>query len=368
MLLASCGGAGGDSHSAIGVDSMHYAKHLSITHFESHISVEIKSPWDSTKLLQRYALIPKGAKPDARIASSSTIVEIPIERAVVYTSPHASMVEMLGCVEAIAGVCEVRYIDSERLRARVAEGRVADIGESTAPNVERIIDIGADAILSTPFKDAGYGTAEKLGIPIIEGADYMEQHPLGRVEWIKLFGLLFGEREVADSIFMESCREYLKLKDLASQVEYRPTVIAERRYGSQWFVPSRGSYQATLFADAGAEYIFEDLEGSGSVPLSFEAVLDRAIDADIWILKYNSVSKEMSYGDLQAEYEPYANFGAFKSRRIYGCNTAHKRYYEDIPMSPHLLLREYISIFHPDIILDLQPDFSPLYFSPLLDN
>ncbi len=359
-LLVSCR-SGAKVSSSGRVDTMHYAKYLSITHTDDHIRVEVKNPWDTTKLLRRYALIPRGEEPSDDIAVGSTIVEVPIQRAVVYNSVHASIVEMLEAHEAIAGVCEVRYIASEKIRQRVDQGSVADIGEATAPNIEKIIDIHTDAILSSPFKDAGYGAVEKLSIPIIEGADYMEPHPLGRVEWIKFYGLLFGERESADSIFNASREEYLKLKELTAAVDKRPTVIAERRYGSQWFVPARDSYNATLFADAGADYIFSDVEGSGSVPLAFETVLDRGIHADCWVLKYHSPHEDMSYGDLKAEYEPYANFDAFRNRAVYGCNTAHKQYYEETPMAPHLVLKEYIYIFHPELL----PDFTPYYFAPL---
>ncbi len=340
---------------------MDYARYLRISHYDNCIGVDIINPWDTTKCLRRYALVERGESRVADIIAGRTVVEVPIERAVVYNSVHASMVDMLGAVDKVSGVCEVRYIDSQELQLRIKDGRVADIGEATAPNIERIIDISSDALLTSPFKDAGYGAVEKLGIPIIEGADYMEHHPLGRVEWIKLYGLLFGERERADSIFRSSCTEYLSLKELAATAQSKPTVLSERRYGSQWFVAGGQSYNATLFADAGGDYIFSQLEGGGSIPLSFESVLDSGIDADIWVLKYNSPSSDMSYGDLRGEYEPYSAFGAFKNRRVYGCNTATKRYYEDIPLSPHLLLREYIYIFHPELL----PDFEPEYFYPL---
>ncbi len=340
---------------------MDYARYLRISHYDNCIGVDIINPWDTTKCLRRYALVERGESRVADIIAGRTVVEVPIERAVVYNSVHASMVDMLGAVDKVSGVCEVRYIDSQELQLRIKDGRVADIGEATAPNIERIIDISSDALLTSPFKDAGYGAVEKLGIPIIEGADYMEHHPLGRVEWIKLYGLLFGERERADSIFRASCTEYLSLKALAATAQSKPTVLSERRYGSQWFVAGGQSYNATLFVDAGGDYIFSQLEGGGSIPLSFESVLDSGIDADIWVLKYNSPSSDMSYGDLRGEYEPYSAFGAFKNRRVYGCNTATKRYYEDIPLSPHLLLREYIYIFHPELL----PDFEPEYFYPL---
>ena len=315
---------------------MEYARYLSIAHFDDYTRVEIKNPWDTTKLLQKYALVPRESKKVSSDFGGATVVRVPIERAVVYTSVHTSTVEMLGAVNNIVGVCEARFIDSDKVQERISKGIISDIGEATTPNVEKIINISTEAIFASPFKDAGYGAVEKLHIPIVEGADYMEQHPLGRAEWLKFYGLLFGQREKADSIYKVNSKRYLDLKRLASEAKHRPTVMAERRYGGQWHVPGGDSYNATLFADAGGDYIFADLKGSGSIPLSFETVLDKCIDSEIWILKYYKPS-DLSYSDLASENEAYRNFGPFKNRKIYGCNTHNKSYYEDMPTHPHLI-------------------------------
>lgn len=74
----------------------------------------------------------------------------------------------------------------------------------------------------------------------------------------------------------------------------RPTVISEKKYGASWFMPAGESYMANLFRDAGADYLFKNLSGSGSKPLAFETVLNEAIHADRWLMKYN-LSEEMSY-------------------------------------------------------------------------
>ncbi len=343
------------------VDSIHYASGFTIARHDDFTEVSVRDPWDSTRLLQRYLLVDRSLKETPEGMGTGTIVKVPIDNIVVYTSVHASIVELLGSEERVAGLCEVKYIDSKALQARLSAGEIADLGESTAPNIERMMSIGSEVIISSPFKDSGYGPAEKLGIPIIEGADYMENHPLGRVEWIKFYGLLLGAEQRADSIFRNTCREYNELKELAAGVESRPTVLSERKYGSQWFVPSGDSYNAVLYADAGADYIFADRsEGGGSIPMAFESVLDQGIHADIWVMKYyNAV--DMSYADLRAEYAPYANFDAFAHRRIFACNSFSSTYYEDVPMHPQLILRDYIFIFHPELL----PNYEPKYFFPM---
>ncbi len=338
-------------------DSLEYATGFTISRHADFTEVNVRDPWDTTRTLQRYLLIDRDFEGLPEELPEGTVVRIPIERLVVHTSVHASIVELLGEQDRVVGLCEVKYIDSKILKSRVTEGKVADLGEATAPNIEKIMDIETEAIISSPFKDAGYGPTEKLGIPIVEGADYMENHPLGRVEWIRFYGMLVGAEHAADSIFRATCDEYNRLKQLTANVKNRPTLVTERRYGGQWFVPGGRSYNGVMYSDAGADYIFKDIAEGGSIPLAFESVLDRGIHADIWLMKYYN-TKDMSYDDLEAEYAPYANFDAFKNRNIYACNSFHVPYYEDIPMHPHRILRDYISIFHPDLL----PDHTPRYY------
>lgn len=220
-----------------------------------------------------------------------------------------------------------------------------------------MIEIGAELVIASPFQNSSYGPVEKIGIPIIEGADYMEAFPLGRTEWIRFYGLLFGKEEMADSIFKETEQAYLSLKDLTANIDNRPTVLSEKKFGSSWYVPSGDSYMAHLFEDAGADYMFKDLPGAGSTPLAFETVFDKAIHADIWLVKYNQ-SSEMTYNDLRSEYTPYENFDAFKKQRIYTCNTGAVPYYEEFPIHPEYLLKDLIWIFHPELVFG----YSPRYF------
>ena len=151
--------------------------------------------------------------------------------------------------------------------------------------------------------------------------------------------LLFGKEVMADSIFRETEDRYLELKELAKTVTNRPTVISEKKFGSSWYMPAGDSYVAHLYNDAGADYIFKDLPGAGSTPLAFETVLDKAIHANMWLIKYNQTN-DMTYKDLRTEYTPYENFDAFKNRRIYTCNTGIVPYYEEFPIHPDYLLKD----------------------------
>lgn len=336
------------SVSAESKDSLSYAQGFSIQYFEDFVQVEVRDPWDTTKLLQRYLIIERNKQiPDN--LPKGTIVKVPVQKAVIYTSVHASIVEQLKETQRIVGVCEARYMDSPEVRKRLDAGKIIDLGEATSPNVEKIIEIGADVIIASPFQNSSFGPVEKLGIPIIQGADYLESLPLGRTEWVKFYGLLFGKKNLADSVFVATERNYLNLKELATKATSKPTVFAEKRYGSSWYVAGGNSYIANLYKDAGVNYLFKYLSGSDSRPLSFETVFEKAYQADYWLIKYNQ-SEDLTYKSLRQEYTPYENFDAFKNKRIYGCNTGNVRYYEEFPLHPDYLLKDYIKIFHPELL------------------
>ena len=227
---------------------------------------------------------------------------------------------------------------------------MVDAGNSMNPDIEKIIDFHPDAILLSPFENSGgYGRIEKLGIPIIECADYMEPSPLGRSEWMRFFGLLFGKRRQADSLFTAVRADYLQLCDLVKSVNQRPTVISELKSGSAWYVPGGKSTTGRLYQDAGATYMWAEDEHSGSIPLSFETVFDRGQDADFWLFKYNR-QQDKTLTELKSDYASYAGFRAFQTGQVYGCNSGQVPFYTETPFHPERLLEDLIRIFHPGVL------------------
>jgi iron complex transport system substrate-binding protein len=250
----------------------------------------------------------------------------------------------------VGGVCDLKYIKLQEVQDGCRTGSITDVGNGMNPDIEKIIDLHPDAIMLSPFENSGgYGRVEKLNIPIIECADYMETSALGRAEWMRFYGLLFGEAQKADSLFAEVEKNYNELKALVAPLSYAPSVISELKNGSAWYVPGGKSTSARIYADAGANYVFADDEHSGSVPLAFETVFDKGQNADFWLIKYNQAI-DKTYKELEQDYAPYTGFRAFKERNIYGCNTGKVDFYEDSPFHPDRLLKDLIKIFHPTLL------------------
>lgn len=295
------------------------------------------------------------------------IVRTPICSSAVFTSPHCQLLYELGCQNAIRGVCDSKYILIEDIQKRLGMPEVAssasgsckssasstsaslpivDCGSGMQPDVEKIIALHPEALLISPFENSGgYGKLDNLNIPIIETADYMETSPLGRAEWIKFYGLLYGA-DKADSLFAAIEKEYLALKTQAAKLPKGLSVLTERKMGSVWYSPGGKSTIGILLKDANARYIFADDEHSGSLSLSPEQVIARGSEVDVWAFKYFG-GQPLSRAALLQEYDGYKALRAFQTGNIYECNTDRIPYFETVSFHPEILLREFILLSHP---------------------
>lgn len=336
-----------------------YAKGFRAVKYPGYTEVTVRNPWDTIHDLQRYLLVSRHAPlPDS--LPPGTLIRTPLTRVAPFSSVHCAMLQAIGCEKSIAGVCEPRYILLPFIHEGLQNGSMTDLGEAFAPDIEKILALAPEALFTSPIKNAGYGRLGKSGIPLIECTEYMESHPLGQAEWIR-FHALFYEKEVyADSVFRATETRYLALRRLSTHLTEKPTVVAELKTGSVWYVPGGKSYMAHLYRDAGADYFWNDNPDAGSVPLSPEAVFAKAGQADHWLIKYNS-PYDMTYRELKNNYSLNAGFQAFRNRRVYACNTHDIPFYEEVILHPDYLLKDFIGIFHPDLL----PGYRLRYYKPM---
>ena len=417
LLMAACQGGKTAAADAEAGDilEMKYAKLLTIVKHgdgeESSDAAEgidyqyaeaiVANPWKAGTLLHRYILIPKGEEGDKTVAMlakrrsmgarcTTDTVRTPVERSAVFIAPHCQLMYELGCQQAIRGVCDLNYINIPDVRKRAAsagnpsaQNSIVDCGSSMAPDIERIIALKPEAILVSPFENSGgYGKLDKLHIPIIEAADYMESSPLGRAEWMKFYGMLFGKDKNistttagkateatagkaseatagkaseatlpascelrADSLFAQIEKEYLDLKAEAGKLPKGLSILTERKTGNVWYVPGGQSTIGILLKDANARYIFSDDKHSGSLPMSPEQILAKGSQVDVWAFKYFG-GAPLSQAQLLQEYDGYKALAAFSRGNIYQVDTSMVPYFELTSFHPELLLREFIILAH----------------------
>lgn len=353
ILAACCACGGGRNAGSVsdGGDTLRlkYAERIVIVRHDGYTEVTLKNPWKEGKVLHRYVLV--GADDDERamqLTHQGTLVRVPLQRAAVFTTVHASLIMELKQRERIAAVADLKYMKQPWIHEQVAQGRIVDCGDGLSPMVEKIIDAQADAVLLSPFENSGgYGRLEEIGTPLIECAEYMETSPLARAEWMRFYGMLFGCEQAADSLFatVDSC--YQALAKEARDSQSHPSVLMDKQTGSVWYVPGGRSTMGRMLQDAGASYPFADNERSGSLALPFETVLEKAGEADVWLLRYDA-DQPLTLAQLGKELRGYSQLRPMRERQVYGCNVRTSRFYEEAPFRPDLLLQDIILILHPE--------------------
>lgn len=323
-----------------------YAKKF---HFESDGQSEylvIDEPW------------PKASRP-----ISYKLDNLP--KTIVCTSTsHLPYFELLNQEDKVVGFPNLRYISSEIFNQRAKDGLITDLGPDGNMNMELLIGLAPEAVVAFDMggESNTLGKIEESGIPVYYNADFLEESPLGRAEWIKFFGALLGKKEMADSIFNAIEENYLDLLSKTESITNRPTILSGVVYGDTWFLPGGANWASTFFENAAGEYLWEKDTTSGWLELSFEAVYERGYDADFWI----GTSTVNSKNELIGQDTRYASFAPYPEDKIYNYN---KRigpnggydFFESGYSRPDLVLSDLIKILHPELL----PEYETVYFQQL---
>lgn len=313
---------------------------------------------------QEIILVPKGINPPDEIVSED-IIQVPIETLVATSTTHIPALELIDQGQALIGFPNLDYISSEGTRARIEAGQISELGQNEALNIEVLLTLKPDLLMtfSIDKTQKGLEKVKNAGIPVLYNGDWTEEHPLGRAEWIKVFGVLFDKKTRADSIFNQIERDYLNLRQLAQTATTAPAVISGALYKDVWYAPRGDSWAAQFLKDANSTYLWQDIKGVGSLQWNIEEILQYTNIAEVWI----GPGQFTSYRQMKESSATYTKFKPFVDQRIYTFSntkgtTGGLLYYELASMHPDWVLSDLIHIFHPGL---LPQDYKPKFFMPL---
>ncbi len=336
-----------------------YANGFTIKNHGTYKEIKVTTPWPDAKEELVYILHPKGTEEPFK-SKKAVFVEVPIERVVVTSTTDIPMLEYLNLENKLVGFPHTDYISSEKTRALIDKGAIKELGKEYNLNTEIVLELSPEMILG--FSSSGdtkaYDLIQKTGISVVMNGSWMEEHPLGRAEWIKFIAAFFGKENKAEKVFQKIKTDYNEAATLAQNVTHSPTVLSGNMFKDVWHVPGGNSYVAKFLKDANTNYLWADTQKTGSVALSFESVLEKAQNADLWIGSGNS----KSLTELKEKNHQYVLFDAFKNKTVYSSTLkmgvkGGLIYYELGPMRPDLILKDIIQIAHPELLTDYE-----LYF------
>ena len=339
-------------NSSIAGNTIVHSKNLAITKYNGYTVVHVSNPWPEAKKNFTYILKEKsGAVPDS--LQKYTTIAVPLQTVVVTSTTNIPFLEMLGVEQLLVGFPHTDYISSKKTRKLIDAGFVKNIGQNEKLNMEQLIDLAPDLMITfgvdnnNPMID----NLQKSGLKVLIQADWMEQTPLGKAEWIKLYGALFGKEKEAKTIFDGIVKNYKDAKQLVASQKPTATVLYGSMYGDQWYVARGNSWVAQFMKDAKSNYLWANESGTGSLSLSFEKILDKAKTAQYWIAtgSFNTLI------EFEKSNPHYNEFDALKNKNVYTFesklgSTGGTVYYEIAASRPDLVLKDYIKIFHPELL------------------
>lgn len=320
-----------------------YAQGLRIWKKGDDFRVEIRNPRDTAELVKTYILTAK------KTGEESDSIFIPIKTAALNSTTFIAYFDKLGEANLVTGVTFTDRMMNTNLLRQVSQNKTIELTSAGELDFEKVLSLNPDVFMAYSYGESDFSRIEKQGIPVVLNMEYLETHPLGRAEWIKLAGILTGKLPQADSIFTSIEDRY---HDLTTQVDGQasePSVFTGSRYNDIWYAPGSESYIANYIRDAGGSYVFDNLKGAASHEIDYESALKAISGADFW----GMVAARRDSFTMQSvlEMDPYySTFKSYRDNNIFVCNTAKSDYFGDAVMEPDIILADMVAILHPDVL------------------
>ncbi|WP_228453588.1 ABC transporter substrate-binding protein [Chryseobacterium aquaeductus] len=282
--------------------------------------------------------------------------ELPFKKVILLNASLLGYISEIDAENTIIGVASPEYIYSQKLNDMIAQGKIHNVGTDQKYDVEKIISLKPDVIFTNYIAsfDNTYQLLKNNGIQVVFLDEYMEQKPLEKTAYLKLFGKLLGKEEIANEKYEQIAKNYIDLKKLAASSKSKPKVLANEMYGDVWYLPGGKTFTANYISDANGDYILKNNNEEKAVTMSFEEVYVKSKETQYWVNAGNHLSKK----ELLSINPFYSKLEVFNKGKIYGVTAKEKQksndFFESGVVRSDLVLKDYIKIFHPELLADYQ--------------
>jgi iron complex transport system substrate-binding protein len=360
IMIVSCQGSGSAGHliESKTPSDIVYASRFRMERAAAYTKIEVIEPWQGAEgVRQTYFLINEENQGNFELPDNGILIRVPIQSIVCMSATHVAMIAALKQEHTIKGVSGTHLIYNQTIAEAVSNGAITEVGYEESLNREAVLRIKPDLLMAYGIggESAGYlANLSKLGTTIMINAEYLEVDPLGKAEWIKVFGALYCMENRADSLFSTAVEEYESIRRLVNEKSSsRPKVLLGLPWKDTWYISPGNSYISRLIEDAGGEYLWHDSQSDISMPMSLENVYLRAVEADFW---FNPGSAQ-NLSDIRLADHRLAGLPVFKTGSVFNNNkvitgTGANDYWERGSTNPGLILKDMALILHPGISAD----------------
>ena len=279
--------------------------------------------------------------------------ELPIKTVMVETASAVAYLDELDALSTLKGVTDVDFIYNPKITNGFTNKTIQKVGSANELFTELILQQKPQLIIasSNPVLAKFHQQLEQNGIKIVYLDEYKEQNPLGQVEYLKIFGKLFGKDREATNRFDMIEHRYDSIKNIIlTNGKGTVSTLVNTMYGDIWYMPTNDLLQAKLIDDAKGNYVFKDKKGESSLSFTFEEVYKQGKTATHWI----NVMNANNLAELKASYPHYAWFDAYKNGNVYAYNKrmnakGSNDYFEQGILRPDIILNDLGKIFYPNL-------------------
>lgn len=278
--------------------------------------------------------------------------QVPFKKIILLNASMAGYIGELHAENLLIGISSPEYIYSERIQSLLKQGKIQNVGSDQKYDIEKIISLKPDAIFTNHIAsfDNTYQLLKNNGIQVIFLDEYMEQKPLQKTAYLKLFGKLLGKDKEAERMYENVEKNYADLKQLALKAKEKPMVLANEMYGDVWYLPGGKTSTANFISDANADYILKNNTEEKAVTMSFEEVFAKSGTVQYWINAGNHTSRK----EMLSMNPFYRKLNVFNKGKIYVITGKERGqandFFESGVVRSDLVLKDYIKIFHPELL------------------
>lgn len=345
--------------------SVKSAQGFTVEYKKNYKIVTVKEPWEKANQNFQYILVQCGT-PAPQEFKPTQIINIPVNSVIALSNTHLPHLVSLNVVDKLVGVNDINRANTSQVQEKIKAGKIESVGNGSSLNIEKIIELNPDLVTTygtgNPQTDS-YPKLAEAGLKVAINAEYRENSPMGRSEWLKFTGLFFNREEQAEKVFSQINQNYQKMVTKAQAIKKRPQVFTGFNFKGTWYAPGCKSYVAQYLTDAGADLICIE-NSEGSTPIAFENMFARAANADYW---FNGSQEWKSLADIIADDKRYGEFKAFKIGNVYNNNLrlnpgGGNDYWESGIINPDVVLADLIKILHPQVL----PNHQLFYYRKLV--
>lgn len=333
--------------------SVKFAKGFEIRDQGSYQTLMIYNPWQKAKNISyRYHLCASDTLINEQ--GKETNIKVPVKRVICLSTTHIGFIDYIEELGSIVGLSGSRYVSNPYLLDQIHKGNVHDVGYDEGINYELILELKPDLVIAYGVSGNETGFSEKLkelGVRVMFVAEYLEENPLAKMEWVKVFAALYRKEDEISVKYDSAVDNYSSLVRMVSGLRHRPTVLLGLPWKGSWYISGGDSYIAQLISDAGGEYLWEHSKFRDSKPMSLETIFSKAYEADYWL----NTGIANSIGEILDIDKRFESLSCMRNSKVYNNNKlmnpqGGNEYFEKGVVEPEVILADLITILHPEIL------------------